>query len=143
MFTSNLFLLIKELILLSMLRSWGAYERKWEENTLTNDGTRHGFSTTTMHHAGFQTRWFLASNKITVVAHPPYSPDLPHCDFLLFPILKKEADGVKAVQETIQAESQAVLNILGENDFQECFRKLQHHWIICQHSGRENFQRLR
>jgi hypothetical protein len=36
--------------------------------------------------------------------------------------------------EEIQAESQAALNTLGENDFQECFKNWQCHWDRCQAS---------
>ena len=32
---------------------------------------------------------FLASEKVKVLNHPPYSPDLSSCDFFLFPRLKK------------------------------------------------------
>ena len=32
---------------------------------------------------------FLASEKVKVFNHPPYSPDLSACDFFLFPRLKK------------------------------------------------------
>ena len=32
---------------------------------------------------------FLASEKVKVLNHPPYSPDLSPCDFFLFPRLKK------------------------------------------------------
>ena len=32
---------------------------------------------------------FLASEKVKVLNHPPYSPDLSPCDFFLFPKLKK------------------------------------------------------
>ena len=32
---------------------------------------------------------FLASEKVKVLNHPPYSPDLSPCDFFLFPTLKK------------------------------------------------------
>ena len=31
----------------------------------------------------------LASEKVKVLNHPPYSPDLSPCDFFLFPRLKK------------------------------------------------------
>jgi len=36
--------------------------------------------------------------------------------------------------EEIQAESQAVLNTLRENDFQECFKNWQCCWDRCQAS---------
>ena len=32
---------------------------------------------------------FLASEKVKVLNHPPYSPDLSPCDFFLFPRLRK------------------------------------------------------
>ena len=33
--------------------------------------------------------FFLASEKVKILNHPPYSPDLSPCDFFLFPRLKK------------------------------------------------------
>ena len=38
---------------------------------------------------------FLASEKVKVLNHPPYSPDLSLCDFFLFPRLKKMLSGNK------------------------------------------------
>ena len=38
---------------------------------------------------------FLASEKVKVLNHPPYSPDLSSCDFFLFPRLKKMLSGNK------------------------------------------------
>ena len=38
---------------------------------------------------------FLASEKVKVLYHPPYSPDLSPCDFFLFPRLKKMLSGNK------------------------------------------------
>ena len=38
---------------------------------------------------------FLASEKVKVLNHPPYSPDLSPCDFFLFPVLKKMLSGNK------------------------------------------------
>ena len=35
----------------------------------------------------------LASEKLKVLNHPPYSPDLSPCDFFLFPRLKKMLSG--------------------------------------------------
>ena len=37
----------------------------------------------------------LASEKVKVLNHPPYSPDLSPCDFFLFPSLKKMLSGNK------------------------------------------------
>ena len=38
---------------------------------------------------------FLASEKVKVLNHPPYSPDLSPCDFFLFSRLKKMLSGNK------------------------------------------------
>ena len=38
---------------------------------------------------------FLASEKVYVLNHPPYSPDLSLCDFFLIPRLKKMLSGNK------------------------------------------------
>ena len=42
--------------------------------------------------------------------------------------------------EEIQAESQAVLNTLRENDFQECFKNWQRRWDRCQASEGDYFE---
>ena len=40
-------------------------------------------------------KFFLASEKVKILNHPPYSPDLSPCDFFLFPRLKKMLSGNK------------------------------------------------
>jgi hypothetical protein len=57
------------------------------------------------------THQFLAKNKIAVIPHPLYSPDLAPCDFFLFPKLKLKLKGRQfdAIEE-IQAESRRVLD---------------------------------
>ena len=75
---------------------------------------------------GILTHQFLAKNKITVIPHPPYSPDLAPCDFFIFPKLKLKLKGCQFdTTEEIQAESQRVLDNLTEKDFQEAFQKLE------------------
>ena len=43
---------------------------------------------------------FLASEKVKVLNHPPYSPDLSPCDFFLFPRLKKMLSGNKYISRS-------------------------------------------
>ena len=38
---------------------------------------------------------FFGFEKVKVLNHPPYSPDLSPCDFFLFPRLKKMLSGNK------------------------------------------------
>jgi hypothetical protein len=61
---------------------------------------------------------------MAVIPHPPYSPNLAPCDFLLFPKMKLKLKGHWFdTTEEIQAESQRVLDTLTEKDFQEAFQK--------------------
>jgi len=78
---------------------------------------------------------------MTVVPHPPNSPDLASSDFFLFSKLKMKLKGrIFQTLEEIQAESQAVLNTLRENDFQECFKNWQRRGDRCQASDADYFE---
>jgi len=84
-------------------------------------------------HAALLTWWILTNNNMTVVPHPPYSPNLAVCEFFLFPKLKMKLKGQRfQTVEEIQAESQAVLNTLRKNDFQAYFKNWQRRWDHCQ-----------
>ena len=91
-------------------------------------------------HAALLTRRFLTDNNMTVVPHPPCSPHLAPSDYLLFPKLKMLNGRRFQTLEEIQVESQAVLNTLRENDFQECFRNWQRRWDRCQASEGDYFE---
>jgi hypothetical protein len=59
---------------------------------------------------------------MVIVPHPPYMPDLAHCDFALFPKLKTKLKGRRfETVSNIQRESQAVLDSIKENDFHGAF----------------------
>ena len=69
---------------------------------------------------------FLAKNKMAVILHPQYSPDLEPCDFFLFPKMELKLKGRRFDNiEEIQAELQRLLDTLIEKDFQEAFQKLE------------------
>jgi len=62
-------------------------------------------------HISVLTNHFLAKNKISLIPHPPHSPDLAPCDFFLSPKLKLKLKGRRFnTIEEIQAESQRVLD---------------------------------
>jgi len=92
-------------------------------------------------HAALMTRRYLTDNNMTVVPLPPYSPDLAPSDFFLFPKLKMKLKGRRfQTLDEIQEESQAVLNALRENDFQERFKNWQRRWDRCQASEGDYFE---
>ena len=58
---------------------------------------------------------FLASEKVKVLNHPPYSPNMSSCDFFLFPRFKKMLSGNKYTLEVLFA----VLFISVSNRYQK------------------------
>jgi len=92
-------------------------------------------------HTSVLTHQFLAKNKMAVIPHPPYSPDLTPCDSFLFPKMKLKLKGRRFVTtEEIQAEWQRVLDTLTEKDFQEAFQKWRRRWDRCLHAGGNYFE---
>jgi hypothetical protein len=78
---------------------------------------------------------------MAVTFHPPYCPDLALCDFFLLPKMKLKLKGRRFdTIEKIQAESQKVLDILREKDFQEAFQKWRRRLDLCQHAAGNYFE---
>ena len=74
------------------------YWRKWNSFTIRNDQAKDGQESTFYMTTSPVMRLlslFLAAEKVKVLNNPPYSPDLSHCDFFLFPRLKKMLSGNK------------------------------------------------
>jgi hypothetical protein len=87
------------------------------------------------------THRFLAKHKVAVIPHPPYSPDLAPCDLLLFPKMKLKPKGRQlGTNEEIETESQTVLDILIEKDFQEAIQKWRRRWDRCLYAGGNYFE---
>jgi len=77
-------------------------------------------------HTSILAHRFPVKNKIAVIPHPPYSPDLAPCDFFLFPKMKLKPKGRRFdTIEEIQAESLRVHDTLTKKDFQEAFPKME------------------
>ena len=65
---------------------------------------------------------FLASEKVTVLNHPPYSPDLSPCDFL-FPRLKKMLSGNKYTsRSSLGSAIYQCLQQIPKEDYLSAFR---------------------
>jgi histone-lysine N-methyltransferase SETMAR len=78
---------------------------------------------------------------MVVIPHPPYSPDLTPCDFLLFPKMKLKLKGRRFdTVEEIQVESPRVLDTLREKDFQEASQKWRRRWDLCLYAGGNYFE---
>jgi len=83
-------------------------------------------------HSALLVREFLASNSITVLEHPPYSPDLATCDFVLFPKCKLVLRRRNLGDVTkIKSEMTSLLKGLREPEFQGCFQQWKQRWDKC------------
>ena len=73
---------------------------------------------------------------IKTVPHRPYSPDLPPCDFWLFPKLRV------CRYETIEVMKEAVTNVidmLTQEDFHGAFQRLLERYNKCIAAGGDYF----
>ena len=84
-------------------------------------------------------RQFLAKRNVTVLDHPPYSPDLAPCDFFLFPKLKEVIKGVRFPDmEAIKKAVTTELKRIPEESFQECMEAWQNRMRKCVRLEGEN-----
>ena len=66
---------------------------------------------------------FLASEKVKVLNHPPYSPDLSPSDFFLFPRLKKKLSGKKFTSRSFLGSAiYQCLQQIPKEDYLSAFR---------------------
>jgi histone-lysine N-methyltransferase SETMAR len=73
---------------------------------------------------------------MSVIPHPPYSPDLAHSELFLFPKMKLKLKGYRFdTIEEIQVVSQIVYNSLPEKDISECINKWRIRWGRCLYAG--------
>jgi hypothetical protein len=81
----------------------------------------------------------LAKHSIPVVPHPPYSPDLAPCDFLLFPGLMNTLKGKQYIAE-IQLNTTWQLQAIPKQAYQTCIEKWKDRWNRCIQSGGSYFE---
>jgi transposase len=89
-------------------------------------------------HTTLFVREFLASKQITVLEHPPYSPDLAPSDFFLFLKIKEILKGRHF--DDIRSNMTAVLKAIPQNQFQNCFEGWARCWHRCIASQGEYFE---
>jgi len=78
---------------------------------------------------------------ITVLEHPPYSPDHAPCDFFLFPKIKSVLKGTHFMSvENVTAKTAEIVNSLTEHDLRNCFEHWQHRMQLCANSERNHFE---
>ena len=104
------------------------YWRKWKSFTIRNDQAKDGqestfYMTTPPLTSVRLLSLFLASEKVNALNHPPYSPDLSPCDFLLFPRLKKMLSGNKYTsRSSLGSTIYQCLQQIPKEDYLSAFR---------------------
>ena len=68
---------------------------------------------------------YLQEEKIKVIPHPPYSPEIAPCDFWLFNRLKRNLDEYPDAKSLAKALSKE-LNLIPIEEYQKTFKK----WIV-------------
>jgi hypothetical protein len=74
-------------------------------------------------HTPAQTRAYLTGQKIELMSHPAYSPDLAPNDFFLFPCIKNKLRGRKfsTPEEAVHAFKTHVLEV-PQMEWKKCFQ---------------------
>jgi len=75
---------------------------------------------------------FLAQQKVTVLDHPPYSPDLEPADYFLFQKVKSHLnwhlfDSISDIQKAVTS----TLNTTTKDNFYKGIQKLYEHANLC------------
>ena len=96
-------------------------------NTIRNDQAKDGqestYYMTTPPLMCEVVKSFLASEKVKVLNHSPYSPDLSPCDFFLFPRLKKKLSGNKYTsRSSLGSAVYQFLQQIPKEDYLSAFR---------------------
>jgi transposase len=92
-------------------------------------------------HNALYVKQFLANKNITVLEHPPYSPDLAPSDFYLFPKIKSVLIGTHFVSvEDVKEKMAEILNTLTKRELRNCFEHWQHHMQLCVSSEGNYFE---
>lgn len=74
-------------------------------------------------HTAIITKNFIKKNKLKLLEHPPYSPDLAPCDFWLFPKLKRHLRGFKfESEEEIIQEVISFLEAIKREEYFDVFK---------------------
>jgi len=61
---------------------------------------------------------------MTIIPHPPYSPDLAACDFCLFPHMIDQTKGKRfADVSEVKKKKLEFLNNISTEEFQKCFQQ--------------------
>lgn len=75
---------------------------------------------------------YLKQERVRLLHHPPYSPDLAPCDFFLFPKIKKELAGRHFDRvENLARAIKTITDAIKREDYERCFQNWQERLKRC------------
>lgn len=75
---------------------------------------------------------YLEQEKVNILPHPPYSPDLAPCDFFLFPKIKKELKNKKFESvENLAHAVQAITLGIEKEEYHKAFEDWRKRLQLC------------
>lgn len=84
---------------------------------------------------------YLREERVKLLPHPPYSPDLAPCDFYLFPKIKKELGGRSFDSvENLSRAIQAIVENTPKEEYYKSFDMWQNRLKKCIEAGGEYFE---
>ena len=84
---------------------------------------------------------FLSEQGISIIKHPPYSPDLAPCDFWLFDLIKNRLDTHTSVESQKSAITKILKNI-SKNEYKKTFEKWIERMQLCIDNDGSYFEHL-
>jgi len=80
-------------------------------------------------HTALTVQQFLSKINMTVIPHPPYSPDLAPYYFFLFPGMNCQVKGKRFVDVSeVKKKTLEVLNNISTEELQKCFQQWGKRW---------------
>ncbi len=112
---------VNQIYYLKVLTTQERVRKKWPELWKNKLWILHQ-DNTPAHNAALSVKRYLATRSTTVLEHTLYLPDLPLCDFFLFPKIKPalKRTWFESMEEVKQKLAK-LLNVLTKEDFQHCF----------------------
>ena len=96
------------------------FKKKRERTTMRDVSLHHDNASS---HSTNDVRDFLQQNRVELLPHPPYSPDLAPCDFFLFPRIKKQLGGKKFENvENLARSVQSIVDNILKEDYCQSFQ---------------------
>ena len=87
---------------------------------------------------------YLKQERVNILPHPPYSPDLTPCDFFLLPKIKKELKNKKYNKvENFARAVQAITSSIPKEEYHRSFEDWRRRLELCIDKDGHYFERMK